>query len=133
MAHDIFISYSTKDKQTAEAVCAFLEKEAVRCWMAPRDISPGQDWAEAIVDAIGGSKLMLLIFSTNANNSSQINREISVASEENITVVPFRIEDVQPSRKLKYYLSTPHWLDALPPPPEEHFDYLAKSVLKFLP
>ncbi len=101
--------------------------------MAPRDIMPGQDWAEAIVDAIGSSKLMLLVFSSHANDSSQINREISVASEANIAIVPFRIEDIQPSKKLKYYLSTPHWLDALPPPVENHLGYLARSIKRFVP
>lgn len=133
MGHDVFISHSSKDKQTSDMICRYLENAGISCWMAPRDIAPGQDWAEAIVDAISHSQIMLLVFSSHANDSTQINREISVASEEKIPIVPFRIEDVQPSKKLRYYLSTPHWLDALPPPAEDHFDYLAKSILRFLP
>jgi hypothetical protein len=52
MAHDVFISHSTEDKAVADAVCAILEKNGVRCWIAPRDILPGADWSASIVDGI---------------------------------------------------------------------------------
>ena len=44
MAHDVFISHSSKDKQTADAICHYLEQNGIRCWIAPRDILPGEDW-----------------------------------------------------------------------------------------
>lgn len=132
MAYDVFISHSSKDKQTADAVCHYLEQNGIRCWIAPRDILPGGDWAESIVEAIRESRLMLLIFSSNANDSHQINREVNLAADENIPIVPFRIENVQPSTKLRYYLGTPHWLDALTPPLEKHLDQLVKSISIFL-
>jgi hypothetical protein len=133
MAHDVFISYSRKDQPIAEIVCHHLEQNGIRCWIAPRDISPGADWAESIVDAVCDSRLMLLIFSANANDSSQINREVNLAADERIPIVPFRVEDVQASKHLKYYLSTPHWLDAFPPPLENHLEHLVKSVKTFIP
>ena len=49
MAHDIFISYSHKDKSCADAICAKLEADGYRCWYAPRDIAPGAEWASAIM------------------------------------------------------------------------------------
>ena len=52
MAHDVFISYSSKDKLIADAACAILESKGIRCWIAPRDILPGADWGESIVDAL---------------------------------------------------------------------------------
>jgi hypothetical protein len=133
MAHDVFISHSTRDKQATDVICGYLESHGIRCWVAPRDILPGKDWAEAIVDAIAGSKLMLLVFSSNANTSSQINRELSVAANNDVPVIPFRIEEIQPSKKLQYYLSTPHWIDAIPPPVENHLDFLATSIRGLLP
>jgi len=48
MAYEVFISHSIKDKAAAEAVCAKLEEQKIRCWIAPRDIAPGTDWAEAL-------------------------------------------------------------------------------------
>ncbi|HEY7269908.1 MAG TPA: toll/interleukin-1 receptor domain-containing protein, partial [Dehalococcoidia bacterium] len=128
MAHDVFLSYSSKDKTVADAACATLESHAIRCWIAPRDIVPGSDWGGAIVDAIQGARLMVLIFSSNANESQQIKREVERAVAKGIPIIPFRIEDVLPSRNLEYFLSTPHWLDALSPPLERHLEYLSSTI-----
>jgi len=117
MAHDVFVSYSTKDKPTADAICAALEANGIRCWIAPRDILPGSDWGEAIIDAIHACRAMVLVFSGSSNASSQIKREIERAVNVGIPVLPFRIEDVLPSKTLEYFISTQHWLDALTPPP----------------
>lgn len=120
MAHDVFISYSNKDKPVADAVCAGLEGRGIRCWVAPRDILPGFDWGAAIIDAISGAKVMVLIFSGNANASPQIKREVERAVAKGVKILPFRIEDVPMSKSLEYFISTPHWLDALTQPLEGH-------------
>ena len=78
MAHEVFISYSTKDKAVADAVCARLEQDNCRCWYAPRDIMPGADWAGSIIEAIEQSKVMVLIFTDFANESRQVLREINL-------------------------------------------------------
>src|SRR4051812_9039541 len=70
MAHDVFISYASSDKVVADAVCSQLESlHHIRCWIAPRDVTPGASWAESIIDALDESKIMVLIFSNNANAS----------------------------------------------------------------
>ena len=56
MAHDVFISYASRDKAAADTICGGLEQRSIRCWMAPRDIVPGVPWAESIIDAIEGSR-----------------------------------------------------------------------------
>ena len=109
MAHDVFISYSTEDKPAADAVCAILEKNGVRCWIAPRDIMPGADWTGSIVNAIGTSRVMLLVFSTNANKSKQIKREVEIAADGGVTIVPLRIENILPTEAFKYFLGNIHW------------------------
>jgi hypothetical protein len=129
MAHDVFICYSARDKTTADAVCAVLESEGVRCWIAPRDILPGADWGESIIDAINDARALVLIFSANANAAqSQIKREVERAVNKGIVVIPFRIEDVVPTKSLEYFLSTPHWLDAFTPPLDGHIRSLAASI-----
>jgi tetratricopeptide (TPR) repeat protein len=125
---DAFISYSHSDKTTADATCAALEAAGVRCWIAPRDIVPGVDWGEAIIDAITGAKIMVLIFSGNANVSPQIKREVERAVSKAIPIIPLRIENVGMSKSLEYFLSTPHWLDALSPPLEKHLQRLTEAV-----
>ncbi|MGA3068130.1 MAG: toll/interleukin-1 receptor domain-containing protein, partial [Tepidisphaeraceae bacterium] len=128
MAHDVFISYSTKDKPIADAVCATLESTGVRCWVAPRDIQPGADWGEAIVDAIAQSRLFILIFSRHANESPQVKRELQHGFDSGVVVIPFRIEDILPSKSLDYYLGSVHWLDALSTPLESHLQTLAAKT-----
>jgi hypothetical protein len=130
--HDVFISYSSKDKPVADATCATLEAKGIRCWIAPRDIRPGADWGEAIVDAIHEARVFVLVFSRNANDSPQIKREVERAINKGIPVIPLRIENVMPAKALEYFLSTPHWLDAFSPPLEQHLAYLAAVVQSVL-
>ncbi|HWO01731.1 MAG TPA: toll/interleukin-1 receptor domain-containing protein [Blastocatellia bacterium] len=128
MAHDVFISYSSKDKPVADAACATLELSGIRCWIAPRDVLPGMDWSGSIIQAIEQSRVMVLIFSSSANGSVQIKREVNEAIEKEVPVIPFRIEDVKPSGSMGYYLDVTHWLDALTPPLEQHLEKLAEDV-----
>lgn len=128
MAHDTFISYSNQDRTVADAAVAVLESRGIRCWIAPRNITPGLDWSEAIIDAIEHSAVMVLILSATANASPQIKREVERAVNRGIPIIPFRIEDVPLSKALEYFISSPHWLDAMTPPLEEHLQYLADTV-----
>jgi FKBP-type peptidyl-prolyl cis-trans isomerase FklB len=128
MAHDVFISHSSKDKIIADAVCAMLEQNRIRCWIAPRDITPGKEWGEAIIDAISGSRVMILIFSANANGSPQIRREVERAVNKEVVVVPLRIENVVPTKALEYFIGSVHWLDALTQPFEMHLEKLVRVV-----
>ena len=129
MAHDVFISHSTEDKP---AVCAILEENGVRCWIAPRDIMPGADWGESIVKGIRTSRVLLLVFSTNANKSKQIKREVEIAADGGVTIVPLRIENILPTESFKYFLGNIHWLDALTPPLEKHLHEVAAKVKAIL-
>jgi hypothetical protein len=129
MGHDVFISYPHQDKVVADAACAKLEAEGIRCWIAPRDVAPGAEWAGAIVDAIDNCRVMILIFSYHANQSRQVYREVQRAFDGEKPVVPFRIENIVPQKSLAYYMGSVHWLDALTPPVERHLGKLVGSVL----
>jgi hypothetical protein len=132
MAHDVFISYASEDKTVADAVCAMLESHAVRCWIAPRDVLPGMAYGEAIIDAIRGCRVMVLVFSSKCNTSPHIPKEIERAVSSGVAVLPFRIEDVMPGRSLDYFIGSVHWLDALTPPLERHVERLAHNVQTLL-
>jgi uncharacterized RDD family membrane protein YckC len=128
MPHDVIVSYATIDKPIADAVCAKLEERGIRCWISPRDILPGADYAASIVSAIDSAKLMVLILSSNANASKHVMREAERAVHDGFPIIPFRIEDVEPNPSLQYYISAQHWLDALTPPLEQHILKLAETV-----
>lgn len=126
--HDVFISHSSKDRGVGEAACAALERAGYTCWIAPRDIMPGEDYGEAIVDGIRASRIFLLIVSAQSVASPQVRRETERAGNAGIPIIPFRIEDVLPSKSLEFFISSAHWLDAITPPMEPHYDYLVKVV-----
>lgn len=132
VSHDAFISYSSHDKTVADAACATLESSRLRCWIAPRDILPGVDYGQAIIEAIHGCQVCIVVFSARANMSTFVTREVERAVSQGKPVLPLRIEDVTPSGAMEFYLSTSHWLDALTPPLEEHLDRLVVSVKALL-
>ncbi|TAK15555.1 MAG: TIR domain-containing protein [Acidobacteria bacterium] len=132
MPHDVFISHANEDKAVADMVCATLEQQGLRCWVAPRDIQPGTDWREAILGAIRSSRAIVLVFSKHANASRHIPREVECAVEAGIPLVPFRVEDVPPQGALEYNLIGVHWLDALTPPIEAHIRRLGDSLRAML-
>jgi len=119
---DIFVSYCTKsDRDAAYELVAHIESRGIECWIAPRDVQGGMEWAAEIVNAITVAKVMVLIFSASANNSPQVRREVMLAAHRGVRVVPFRIEDITPAASLEYFLAGHQWLDAFPPPLEPHY------------
>lgn len=132
MAHDVFISYSNKDKPVADAVVAGLENNGIRCWVAPRDITPGSSWGEAIISAIEGSRFMVIILSGNSNRSKQVVREVERAVANDVIIIPFRIENIDPTGAMAYFLSTEHWLDAITPPLERHIEKLQITLQQLI-
>lgn len=128
MAHDVFISYPSKDKTVADAICAKLEEKKVRCWIAPRDIAAGQNFARSIINAIDNCKVFILVWSQNTNASEHILNEINRAFDQGKPIIPFRIQDVQPTPEMLYYFGRTHWLDALTQPLESHINTLIEII-----
>lgn len=132
MAHDVFVSYSNKDKAVADAIVARVEQDGSRCWIAPRDITPGTSWGDAIEESISASRVMVLVLSTNSNRSPQVIREVERAVAGGVAILPFRIDDVDPTGAMAYFLATEHWLDAITPPMERHIERLSGTVRTLL-
>jgi len=132
MAHDVFISYSSSDKAVADGVVAGLEQKGIRCWVAPRDLTPGISWGQGIAEAIESSKVMVVILSENSNQSRQVAREVERAVSKEVAVIPFRIENIDPTGAIAYFLSSEHWLDAISPPLERHIVKLGNVINLFL-
>ena len=112
LTRPVFISYATADRKEALAVCKAIERRGTKCWISTRDVEPGENYQEAIVRALRGSRAMVLVFSEAANNSDEIKKELSLASRYRVPVMALRIEDVEPSDAFAYELSTRQWSDA---------------------
>ena len=112
MAHSVFISYSSADRETADQICAALEEAGNRCWIAPRDIEPGADYPAAILAGLQGAQLLVVLVSETAITSPHILTEIGHAFSEKKPIIPFRLSDVTLPPNFDYFLSTSQWLDA---------------------
>jgi len=119
---DVFVSYCTKtDQSAAYDLVSHVEAHGIECWIAPRDVQGGTEWAAEIVRAITVCKLMVLIFSSSANNSLDVRREVMIATQRGVRILPFRIADITPVASLGYLLAGHQWFDAFPPPMEPHY------------
>ena len=124
----VFISHAFDDHAIAELVRNSIEARGVSCWIAPRDIMPGEDYPAAIQRGIAECNTMVLIFTANASSSKFVKREVTLAVEHNAVIVPFRTEDVRPEKDLAFNLAGVHWLDAVAPPLEQHLRTLSDRV-----
>jgi len=131
-AHDVFISYSSKDKPIADAVCACLESNHIRCWMAPRDILPGSDFGLELAKAIKTCKVMVLIYTAHSNTSKYVLKEVERAVNNDIPIVPFRMEDIPLSESMGFFLGNLQWLDATTPPLGQHLGKLTETISQLL-
>jgi len=130
--YDVFLSYSSQDKSIADTIIASFEQVNIRCWYAPRDIQPGMDWAKAIIYGIQNSSTMVLIFSSHADHSQHVLDEVNFAISEEKPIIPFRVENLEPSGALRLHLSSRHWLDAYVPSWQTHVDRLVKIITAIL-
>src|SRR5258707_4865644 len=128
----VFISHSSKDRETADAICAHLESAGIKCWIAPRDIEPGATWTKGIMQGLDACRVLILVFSEHANDSDHVQREVAKAFSSGLAVILCRIKDVLPNQSLSYFLDTVQWLDASAPPLEKHLGTLSERVKKLL-
>lgn len=110
--HQIFISYSSKEKETAKRVCSFLEKNKFTCWIAPRNVDPGENYPTQIVNAIRKCEVLILLASENTNVSGHVSNEVSIAFDNKKPIIPFKIQDVKFSDEYLYFLGRKHWIEA---------------------
>ena len=85
-------------------------------------------YGEALIEALNESRVLVLVFSSHSNESPQVMREVERAVSKGISILPFRIEDVPLCKEMEYYISTPHWLDALTAPMEICLGRLAQTA-----
>ncbi len=131
MAHHVFISYASKNKQLADALCHTLEQHRISCWIAPRDVLPGEPYAREIIRGIRDCQIIVLIYTNDSNVSEHVLNEIDKAFNYGKVIIPFIADDTRMSDEFDYYLSRKHWLTAFPNP-EQHFAKLVESISRTL-
>lgn len=128
-SHDIFVSYSSEDRPLVERIVASIESESRRCWVAYRDIPPGVPaWAEPIVTAIASSRLVLVLLTTNSIPSIEVLREVTLAADERIPLLPVTLDRTPLSAGLRYYFVAGQRLDLSGASPAEQVRRIAPAV-----
>jgi hypothetical protein len=131
--YDVFISYANQDLVVAREIKKNLESSGIRCWKAPDSIMAGEDWADAIVKAIENTNIMVIVWSSYFSASQETSKELTLASQHGVKIVPFRIEDLQPSGKWAYQLANTHWMNAHDGNIELHVDELKNHIINSFP
>lgn len=109
---DAFLSYASRDAAIADSVVRGLESAGVACWIAPRDVPPGAQYADAIVRAINGAKVLILVLSESAVGSTHVGKEIERASAKGRPIIALRIDTAPLTPALEYFLSESQWIEA---------------------
>lgn len=119
----IFLSHSSADAKLAGEVCRILEKDGHSCFIAPRDIRSGHEYAEELIDGIDNSDVMLLLLSKQANSSPHVLREVERAVSKNKPIIVYKLGNFELSKSMEYFLMTHQWLDS-------HADKNYNAILK---
>lgn len=128
MKHNVFISYSSIDKEVANAICHYLEADGIPCWIAPRDIEGG-DWAGSIMKGIQKSDVFVVILSVNSIPSPEVVKEVTEATRVCQYILPFKIDEEMLDDRMRYHLGPVHWLDAVTPPMEARIGELKERII----
>jgi TolB-like protein/tetratricopeptide (TPR) repeat protein len=110
-AATVFISYASQDADTANEICRSLESQGTSCWIAPRDVTAGAQYADAIVRAITDSKALVLVMSASSVASAHVGREVERAAAKHKQIIAFKIDAAPLSAALEYFLSQSQWID----------------------
>jgi hypothetical protein len=113
-ADHLFICYSSKDGAAALGIVDSLEAEGLKCWISARDVPPGQNYQETIVQALEAAQGLIFLFSDDSARSGEIRKELSIAGSLNMPVYPLRLAPVLPTGALRYELATRQWIDLFP-------------------
>jgi TolB-like protein/tetratricopeptide (TPR) repeat protein len=132
LSKDVFVSYASQDAAVANSVVEALESRGIRCWIAPRDVTPGEFYAGVIVHAIDAAKATVLILSQHSAASPHVVREVERAASKRHPVISLRIDRTPLPADLEYFLNTSQWLDASEGEPSRAFPKLMAAVRKVL-
>jgi hypothetical protein len=127
-SHSVFLSHASKDHRLAKQVVEILERQGIGCWIAPRDIAAGSSYGEEIAKAIEKSSVFLLLLTDASNTSMPVANEVERAFSYQKTIIPLRVREISPSKKIEYYISASQWVDAFSTPLVERLDYIAAVV-----
>jgi hypothetical protein len=107
----VFVSHASQDAAVAHAVVENLEQHGIKCWIAPRNVTPGSQYADEIVGAVNDAKVLVLVLSEHTVASSHVGREVERAATTRRRTIVLRTDAVPLTRSFEYFLSESQWID----------------------
>ena len=108
---DVFISYASQDVAVANSVVEALEEQGIRCWIAPRDVTPGALYADGIIRAINEAKVFVLVLSASSIASKHVGKEVERASSKGRPIITLKMDSAPLTTALEYFLSESQWIE----------------------
>ncbi len=102
---DIFISYSSKDKEKADQLSELLASAGLSVWIDRSGLEVSTSWSKEIVLAINECKAFVVLLSPSSITSHNVIKEVSLASEKRKKILPLDLEPVQLPEDLEYQLA----------------------------
>ncbi len=125
---DVFISFSSKEQDEATRICNYLESRSLTCFISSRDLIPGEEYASQLVDNISDAKCVVLMLSTNSNQSPHVLREVEYAVSHRIPILVYPLEQVTLSKSMEYFLMTHQWIVDTPDKDEKLYEAIRRLI-----
>jgi hypothetical protein len=113
-AYDVFLSHSTPDSEEAQRIGEKIVAAGHRVFLAPKELRPGDDFAEEIRLALLGSRELWLLVSPSTSNSEWVISEWGAAWALGKRIVPILhrcAPDSLPARLAKLQCIDMHRVD----------------------
>jgi hypothetical protein len=107
----VFVSHASQDTAVANTIVENLEQHGIKCWIAPRDVTPGSQYADEMVGAINDTKVLVLVLSEHAVASPHVGREVERAASKRRRIIVLRTDAAPLTRSFEYFLSESQWID----------------------
>lgn len=105
---DIFISYSSKDREKATKFAEQVRIRGYGIWMDTSSIEAASNWSTQITEALEACRVMILLLSQNSLASKNVANELSVAAQLGKAIIPIELEPVRLSGDFLYHLASIH-------------------------
>jgi hypothetical protein len=107
----VFVSCASQDRDIAKSLVENLEQHGIKCWIAPRDVTPGPQHAGEIAGAINAASILILVLSEHALTSAHVGREVERAGSKSRGIIVLRTDAAPLTRSFEYFLREAQWIN----------------------
>lgn len=126
---DIFISYSSADRERAKTIAEALEEKGWSVWW-DRKIPAGKFFAKVIKEALDEAKCILVLWSKDSVKSDWVQIEAAEGARRKI-LVPAFIEDVEIPFEFSR-IQAANLIDWTPSTPNDEFNEFINSIVELI-